>query len=99
MTSEDRFAADGISITIALLTYNKQRWWGQASHTVDGITIKAEVYAHHYATLLNDLWVEWEKKVVKVPNFIPRLAPPIEDAKYRDISPDGVNPLNDDIPF
>lgn len=92
MTSEDRFAADGISITIALLSYNKQRWWAQASHTVDGITVQAEVCAHHFAVLLDELWIEWEKKLTKVPNFIPRLAPPIEDAQFREVH-------SDDIPF
>lgn len=100
MSAESCFAADNISVTLASPMHSpKGRCWGQASHTRDGITVKAEAYGHSMYECIENLWTEWEAKLSRVPNFIPRLAPPIEDAQFRAVSPGGVNILNDEIPF
>lgn len=92
MISEDRFAADNINVTLGLHNSSNGRWWGQAARTEDGISIKVEAYGATANEVCENLWIEWEKKVSRVPNFIPRLAPPIEDATFTEIKPD-------DIPF
>lgn len=91
MTAEDRFAADSINVTLGLHLSSSGRWWGQASHTNDGIRVTVEAYGPTAPACIEALWIEWETKLTRVPNFIPRLAPPVEDATFREV--------NDDIPF
>lgn len=86
MSAEDRFAADNINVTLGLHNSHHGRWWGQAARSEDGISIKVEAYGATANEVCESLWVEWEKKVARVPNFIPRLAPPIEDAQFTEVT-------------
>jgi hypothetical protein len=90
MTAEERFAADKIYIVLGAHYNLEGRWWGQASRTESGITIKVEAYGETTAECIQNLWDEWAVKLARVPNFIPRL----EYVEYREVVP-----ASDDIPF